>query len=68
MKLKEKIYTAVNQMTTHELVLLYGHVKLLSEIKQVRDNKSTDIPIETILAMTSSTTCWSDAIIQEREQ
>lgn len=67
MKLKEKIYTAVNQMNIDELVLLYEHIRLLKEMKQVLSKKRTDIPIEKILEMTaSSASCWSDTVVQER--
>ncbi len=69
MKLKEKIHTAVNQMDTGELVLLYEHIRLLKEMKQALRKKSTEIPIEKILEMTgSSASCWSDAVIKEREE
>jgi len=67
MKLKEKIYNAVNQMNMGELILLYEHIRLLKEMKQTSSKKREDIPIEKILEMTaSSDSCWSDAVIQER--
>lgn len=67
MQLKEKMHSAINQMNVNELILLYEHVKLLTEIKHTLTRTVTDIPIEKILDMTSSSTsCWSDTIIQER--
>jgi len=67
MKLKEKIYTAVNQMNMDELILLYEHIRLLKEMKQALSKKRADIPIEKILEMTaSSASSWSDTVIQER--
>jgi hypothetical protein len=67
MKLKEKIHNSVNQMNTRELILLYEHIRLLKEMKQISDKKRAMIPIEKILEMTaSSESCWSDTLIKER--
>ncbi len=67
MKLKEKIYAAVNQMNMNELILLYEHIRILTEMKQAVNKKRPDITIEEVLEMTaSSVSSWSDTVIEER--
>ncbi len=67
MKLKEKIYTAINQMNMNELILLYEHIRLLTEMKQAFNKKRVDVTIEEVLEITaSSVTSWSDTVIEER--
>jgi len=67
MKLKEKINHSINQMNRDELVLLYEHIKLFTEIRKVLHKKMESISIDEILDMTSSSkTNWADAVLHER--
>ena len=66
-KLKETIHNDVNEMNISELILLYEHIKLLKEMRQVLAKKRDAVQIEKILEMTdSSASCWSDTVIEER--
>jgi len=69
MELKEKIFNSVNQMNVNELLLLYEHIKIFKEMKQIFYKKREVIPIEKIIEMTSSSdSCWSDTVIKERAE
>ncbi len=56
-------------MSTKELMLLYEHIRMLRQMKNVLRKPASDTPIETILEMTgSSAGSWSETIQKEREE
>lgn len=68
MQIKEKIHSVVDQMNMNELVLLYEHIRLHQEMKDISFQKRAKYSIEEIHAMTSlSSILWSDTVNQERE-
>jgi hypothetical protein len=69
MKIKTRIYNEINMMNIEELLIMYQHILLLKKNKQknFRPHKKRTIPIEKVLEMSSSSkSCWSENIIQER--
>ena len=69
MQIKEKIYNEINMMNIEDLLIMYQHISLLKKSKQkiYQTQKRRTIPIEKILEMSSSSTsCWSENIVQER--
>ncbi|KPA09670.1 hypothetical protein MHK_010118 [Candidatus Magnetomorum sp. HK-1] len=69
MRIKEKIYNEINMMNIEELLIMYQHISLLKKNKKkiYQPQKKRTIPIEKILEMSSSSkSCWSENIIQER--
>jgi len=69
MQIKEKIYNEIDMMNIEELLVMYQHISLLKKSKQkiYQPQKKKTIPIDKILEMsTSSRSCWSENIIQER--
>ncbi len=67
MKIKEKIYQALDTMESDELLLIYEQIQLIRHIKQGSQPAKSKVTIEDILKMTSSSQgCWSDTITEER--
>ena len=67
MRLKEKIFDAVNNMNAAEVALLYEQIRLMEKIKSVSHGKRKPVSMEKIHEMTaSSRSCWSDAVAEER--
>jgi len=69
MQIKEKIHNEINTMNTEELLFMYQYISLIKKNKQKIDQsqKKRTIPIEKILEMSSSSkSCWSESIVQER--
>ena len=69
MQIKEKIYNEINMMNIEDLLIMYQHISLLKKSKQkiYQTQRRRTIPIEKILEMSgSSTSCWSENIVQER--
>jgi len=65
-KLKEKIVSEINTMSTNELVVIYEQIQLLQAMKRVV--KPSESPsVETILDMTASSSgSWAEAALDER--
>ncbi len=69
MKIKESIYDAVNTMNINELIFLYEQIRFFEKKKNVSVKKKQRFSIEDILEMTSSSeSCWSDAVVEERAE
>ena len=69
MKIKDKIYQAIDAMNRDELLLLYEQIQLIQHLKQSVQHHKNKTSIEDILQMTSSSQeCWSDTVIEERRE
>jgi hypothetical protein len=67
MKLKEKIYDSITAMDNNELWFLYEQIQMLQHFKQLPPARISQIAIEDILEMTSSSPgSWSDTVEEER--
>ncbi|MBF0259044.1 MAG: hypothetical protein HQK62_09425 [Desulfamplus sp.] len=68
MKLKENIFESIESMDTYELTLIYEYINLLKKQKKVPQTTKSNISIDQIHAMTSSSEeSWSKAVIEDRE-
>ena len=70
MKIREKIYEEIKNMSLGELSLLYEQIKLMMKIKQEsKKGKSSRYTIEEIQEMTiSSKSNWAESVYREREE
>ena len=67
MKIKDKIFQAIDIMENDELLLIYDQIQLIRHLKQITQPIKTKLSIEDILEMTStSQECWSNTVIEER--
>ena len=68
MKIKEDINSSLNKMTPNQLMSIYEHIKLLENIQSESPTVTSAKSIEEVLEMTkSSKSCWSDSVIEDRE-
>jgi len=66
-KIKEKIYQALNTMGSDELLLIYEQIQLIRHIKQSSQPPKSKVTIEDIPEMTSTSKgSWADAVNEER--
>lgn len=70
MKIREKIYEEIKNMSLVELSLLYDQIKLMVRIRQKPKKKlSSSYSIKEIQEMTmSSKSSWAEAVYHEREE
>ena len=70
MKIREKIYEEIKNMSLVELSLLYDQIKLMVRIRQKPKKKlSSSYSIEEIQEMTmSSKSSWAEEVYLEREE
>lgn len=69
MRLREEIHNAVNRMPIEGLALLHEQVRILESMKSdLRQKRKSEYAIEKVLEITrSSSSCWADAVISDRE-
>jgi len=67
MKVKEKIYAAVEELGPRELSKIYDYIEAIKRLKtRLPGNKA--LPIERIHEMTRrSQTSWADSVLKDRE-
>jgi len=70
MKIREKIYEEIKNMSLGELSLLYDQIKLMVKIRQKPKKRlSSRYSIEEIQEMTmSSESSWAEEVYLEREE
>jgi len=70
MKIREKIYEEIKNMSLGELSLLYDQIKLMVKIRQKPKKRlSSRYSIEEIQEMTmSSKSSWAEEVYLEREE
>lgn len=71
MQLREKIHDAINKMSPQALTLVYEQIKLLEDMKfvfQRKRIKKSRYTLDKVHELTStSKSCWSDTVIEDRE-
>ena len=71
MQLREKVHDAISKMPTGALTLLYEQIKALEKVMyhpKREQNKKTEYSLDEIHEMTSSSkSCWSDTVIDDRQ-
>jgi len=70
MKIREKIYEEIKNMSLDELSVLYEQIRLMAKIKQKpKEKEYPPYSIEKIQQMTlSSKSSWADTVVSEREE
>ena len=68
MKVKEKIYAAVDEMEAKDLSKIYDYIKALKRMQAIAPRLKGAMPIARIHDMTrQSRSSWGDAVIEERK-
>jgi hypothetical protein len=66
MTLKERLHHSIDRLNIDELLVVYDHVHLLEQVKQLEHPVESSVPIEDILELTkSSKSCWSESVRHE---
>ena len=69
MKLREDAHKALDELDSRSLAVVYEQMRLLLDVRPKAQRDDTVPTVEEIWEMTSSIPgCWSDDLVEEREE